>query len=268
MSDDELFNPNNQYNLNSAIMKKIVYVMLFFSALLWLGGCCIPRCMCDYDYCDEDDDFIYGPEFYYRLSNYTGKDVNENSKLVGNPGIGGYIQWQPKKVDQIRFRTGFRYDLYGSSFNYSSGETTFKDKDRLSYLTVPAFLNYKISDKFRVQAGPDFSLLLGAKSIQKNQDLKTIRSGTDNYNKVQMGLNVEASYNFKHGLEGFVGYSRGLNTIGSGDFNQKIFNNGFYIGTRYRVDRVVKTLFRSHDHEDSGGSNHRYYHNHDDEKQN
>ena len=247
-------------------MKKILYLTFFFSALLLLGGCCVPRCMCDYG-CDyEEDDFTYGPEFFYRLSNNTGKDVNSDSKLVGNPGIGGYLQWKPKKVERIKLRTGLRYDRYGSSFNYSSGETKYKDKDRLSYLSVPLALNYEMTDKFHVQAGPDFSYLFDAKSIQKNQDIKTIRSGTDNFNKVQIGFNVEADYRLKHGIEAFAGYNRGLNTIYSGDYNQKIFNNGFYIGTRYRIDRIVKALSRSNKRKENGEGHHGYYHHKDSEK--
>jgi len=244
-------------------MKKILYLLIFITSLLLLGGCC---CSHYYSCEPEPENFTYGPEFLYQLSNFYGKDANKDSKLVGNPGIGGYLQYNPGDIDKISFRTGVRYLPSGSRFDYSTEGTKNIGIDRLNYLTVPLNAMYKISDKIQVQAGPDFSFLLGAKQIMKNQDLKTIHSGTDSFNKFQMGFNLEASYNLKHGIEVFAGYNRGLNTIFSSNSDQKIFNNGFNIGARYRINRFVKAISHSHDHDDNGGGHHRYYHNDDNEK--
>ena len=217
-------------------MKKILHPAFFIAALLMFGGCCVPRFLCD----PETGNVRYGGEISYRISNYVGEDVNEDSKPVGNPGLGLFFNWIPcDECPLFGLRSGLRFDGYGSRLDYSGDGIEDKAKDRLSYLTLPFTFNYEVANNFRVEAGPDVSFLLNAKQIQTYQGEKTTLNGTEYYSKAQVGLNIGVSYVHQSGVEFFAGYNRGLNKLRSSDYDQKIFNSSFNIGARYNINNLL-----------------------------
>lgn len=104
------------------------------------------------------------------------------------------------------------------------------DKDiSLNYINIPLMFQYMYDNGFRLQAGPQLGVLVGAKSkiLNVQTDVK------DNFESIDLGLGIGVSYvnpatNF--GVD--FRYNHGLtNIIKLGDEN--FYNRGFQVGVFY-----------------------------------
>lgn len=100
---------------------------------------------------------------------------------------------------------------------------------RLNYLTLPVMAKYYIEDKFSVEAGPQFGILLSAKGEDNGEttDLKDITKSADIGFALGLGYKLENQVNF--GLRYYFG-SNINNYEGDSD---KIANRVFQISAGY-----------------------------------
>lgn len=96
----------------------------------------------------------------------------------------------------------------------------------LTYLNIPVLFQYMFNYGFRIQAGPQLGLLLGAKSEINDVDIK------DQFKSIDFGLSIGASY--VHVPSGFgvdARYNIGISDIS--ETTDKVTNSGLQIGVFY-----------------------------------
>ncbi len=215
-------------------MKQLKIFTILCIVCTIINGCCITRPNCN----PEGGNFIYGPDISYRSSKFTGSDAQKDeTKRIGSIGLGGYIHWIfCEDYPDLGFLSGLYYNQHGVKIDYSSDD---QSKLRLSYLTIPLTFTYRVHNGISVEAGPDLSFLLSAK------DKNTYNGQTETYDfkdetkNFQFGYNIAVSYmHDQSGLGGFVRWNGGLSKVRTSDSNNKIYNGGFSIGARYRINHL------------------------------
>lgn len=100
----------------------------------------------------------------------------------------------------------------------------------LSYLNVPVLVQYMWDNGFRVEAGPQFGFLVGAKSKlgSSNIDVK------DNYNTFNFSVPVGLGYLTRSGLGFDARYNIGVSNINKGSGTLRA--NTFQFGIFYQFD--------------------------------
>jgi hypothetical protein len=108
----------------------------------------------------------------------------------------------------------------GQGMELTTGSSTFDVK--LNYLNLPVMIQYMFDNGFRVEAGPQFGLLLNAK-IQDNTGTTSI---TKNYKKGDVGLGFGLNYLTYSGFGIGGSYNLGLGNINKteGATANKIYN--------------------------------------------
>ncbi len=99
----------------------------------------------------------------------------------------------------------------------------------LNYLNIPVLVQYMFGDGFRVQAGPQFGILLSAK--QKFDDTSVdVKEGV---NSIDFSIPVGLSYKRPSGFGVDLRYAFGLSNV-SEDDDEKITNSGLQLGVFYQ----------------------------------
>lgn len=99
------------------------------------------------------------------------------------------------------------------SFSHIMGEDkSTETKYRLNYLSMPVLLNYKVSKKFSVEAGPEVDLLINAKK-QIGATSSNITHDTEERN---FGIAAGVEYELIKSISLNARYLHGLNHIGIG----------------------------------------------------
>jgi len=185
----------------------------------------------------------WGPELSFRIAKFTGSTASDwDTKSLGTIGFGGYIHWHfIEDMPQLGFLSGLFYNQFGGRWEYSD----VKEKDKLSYLTIPITFTYEIIDGLRVEVGPDISFLVATKWIYDEGGDKTTESFKDDAAKAQIGYNLAISYT--HEESGFGGFFRWNGAFTNpyskdyiGDDDWKVHNGGFSFGIRYALSKIVQ----------------------------
>lgn len=128
-------------------------------------------------------------------------------------------------------QTELLYSQYGAFVNEDKGVTFAKARLNLDYITVPVMLQYNVSPKFYVEAGPEFGLMVSNKYKLENGTSLKISEGL---NKFNLGLGLGLGYDITKNIGFNARYVAGLtNTIkkGYGDSNT---NSTFQLGMTYK----------------------------------
>jgi len=152
-------------------------------------------------------------------------DNNDNSSFDPRIGINGGL------IGHIHFTTHFAVqpELIYSSKGAIYRLANVDHKLRLNYLSIPILFQYMFNNGFRIQAGPEISILLQAK--QKTGSL-TIDVKND-FKSLDFGLAGGLSY--VHPPTGFgidLRYVKGLANINS-ESPETSKNQGFQLGVFY-----------------------------------
>ncbi|HEY3403734.1 MAG TPA: porin family protein [Ohtaekwangia sp.] len=110
---------------------------------------------------------------------------------------------------------------------YSSQGAKYGDdlKLQLDYINIPILFQYMFDNGFRLQAGPQAGILVGAKA--DGEDVK------DGFETLDLGLGIGASYvNPATSFGVDVRYNLGLSNINDND-DVDSFNRGFQLGVFY-----------------------------------
>ena len=132
---------------------------------------------------------------------------------------------------QIGVQTELLYAMFGSTFTDEGDFAKYK----VNYLLVPVMGRYNFPNGFSVMAGPQFGLLLSAKSnIDGNKhDFK------DDMKKTDIFFAVGGEYKLPNGLLLGLRYQHGLtNTEKDADVNY-IKNRGFSLTVTYKLKQSI-----------------------------
>jgi Outer membrane protein beta-barrel domain len=130
-------------------------------------------------------------------------------------GLGKKFSVQPEVLfNQYQHDTTSKFsDIY--QFNHVSNI-------KLNYLSIPILLNYKASDFFTLQAGPQFGILM-------DQNVKLVQNGKDAFKKGDFSLLGGVQLKFSS-VRIYGRYVVGLNNINDIDNKDKWKNQGFQLG--------------------------------------
>jgi hypothetical protein len=104
------------------------------------------------------------------------------------------------------------------------GATYSGDEIKLSYINVPVIGQYMFGEGFRIQTGPQFGFLVGAKS--GDNDVK------DNFNGFDLSWSFGAGYITPSGFGVDARYNLGLTDISESNTNVK--NSVWQLGLFYQ----------------------------------
>lgn len=170
----------------------------------------------------------------------TSSSVSNPPRLLPHLGIFSEI----KIASIVSFQPEILFSMkgYHTKSKSSSGSTSseFDDKVTLSYIDVPLQLRFNIGKGFNILAGPYVGFLMGASdkstSIVTNGTNSTKSennsSGTDGFNKSQVGLNLGVGYQFENGLNIGATWNKGFSKVYNAYTNT---SNVFQISVAYRL---------------------------------
>lgn len=149
----------------------------------------------------------FGVKGGLNISTIVGGDVEDTKSLVGFH-VGGFAEIHV--VQRFFIQPELLYSTQGSKFD---GGPILGDADlKLDYLSIPVLAKYYIVDnKFSVEAGPQFGVLVSAKS--DGEDVKDFTRSTD------FGFNIGAGYNFTDNFSVGLRYTIGLSPISDQDID-------------------------------------------------
>jgi hypothetical protein len=161
-----------------------------------------------------------------------------------NLGVkGGLNLYNVSGNDNFNLRSGLHVGLLGHihltdtyaiqpEVFLSTQGTTFRNSETwldLNYLNIPVLFQYMFNNGFRLQAGPQFGLLLNARertgrvSVDINDQISTL----------DLGVSIGASYVFQStGFGVDARYNHGLTDINKVE-NDVYTNRGFQVGVFY-----------------------------------
>ena len=219
-------------------VKKLSLYCMVPAIVLIINSCVIAKTNSD-----PDGALTWGPELSFRISKFTGSTAKDwETMSLGTIGFGGFIHWHfSESVPLLGFLSGLFFNSYGGRWEYSD----VKEKDRLSYLTIPITFTYEIIDGLRAEVGPDLSFLVGTKWTYDEGGDKTTESFNDDAAKVQIGYSIAVSYTHdESGLGGFIRWNGAFTNPYSSDYigddDWKVHNGGFSFGIRYALSQIIQ----------------------------
>lgn len=163
---------------------------------------------------------IKGGLNFYTIN--TDNDQTYDGRTSFHLGMLGHIHLNKKWAVQPEIM----YSAQGGKYTILGSEITL----RLNYINVPVLLQYMFDNGFRLEAGPQFGFLAGAKTVV-NDNITSIKNDINTFDfalgvgvgylHTASGLGIDARYNF-----------------GITDINEtssvKSTNNGFQLGLFYQ----------------------------------
>jgi opacity protein-like surface antigen len=162
----------------------------------------------------------FGAKAGLNMSNVTGDNSGENKMKIGfqvgafaNIGVSEKFAVQP----ELLFST--------QGTKYTGGST------ELNYLNIPIMAQYKVADKFSLEAGPQIGFLMSAKAKADgggSADIKEFLNSTD------FGIGVGAGYDVAENINLGLRYTIGVSNLNKeGDAKNANSNLAFAIGYRF-----------------------------------
>jgi len=159
------------------------------------------------------------------LNLYTiNSDNNSESKLKAgfNVGLIGHIHIK----SHFAIQPEVVFSTQGYKYNLSSGDV---ESLNLNYINIPVLFQYMFNNGFRLQAGPQLGILVGAHSKNNNNSIDT----KDNFNPLD--LSIAAGVSYVHPPSGFgvdARYNFGISNINKYG-TVKSSNSGLQLGIFY-----------------------------------
>lgn len=173
--------------------------------------------------------------------NFASLGGDETDDLDGKTGfhIGGLVEIPI--TEKFAVQPELLYSALGAKVEESEeifGETfTYESKLKLDYIAIPIMAKYYIIDGLSVELGPQFGILVSAKSETEisgggesesdEEDLK------DFYNTLDLGAGIGASYRLPMGVFFSARYVLGFSNINKDSDDFKNQNNVIQISAGY-----------------------------------
>jgi opacity protein-like surface antigen len=164
----------------------------------------------------------FGAKAGLNLSNVTGDDTSDNKMKIGfqvgafaNIGVSEKFAVQPELV----------YSAQGNKFD-GEGNVSLE----LNYINLPIMAQYKVTDKFSLEAGPQIGFLMSAKvkGDGGSADVKEFLNSTD------FGIGVGAGYDITENINLGLRYTIGVSNLNKeGDAKNSNSNLAFALGYRF-----------------------------------
>lgn len=172
--------------------------------------------------------FSLGIKAGANVNKLTGKSFNEQFTYGYHVGafsqikLGNRLELQPEVVfNQVNLDTASQF-----SELYKINSSTFSNI-KLSYLSIPLILNYKLSKGFSIQAGPQYGILL-----DQHKDL--LQNGKSAFKEGD--FSVLAGMQIKFASFRIYGrYVVGLNNINDIDNRDKWKNQSIQLGVGFAI---------------------------------
>lgn len=144
------------------------------------------------------------------LSNLKGNIENETPKF--GVQLGGFAEF---KITNVFFiQPEILYSTQGGKYELSGVDYLYKQELNSSYLNIPIMAKYYVVDKLILEAGPQIGFLLTAKGKFETRDGADFLSGNgsakDIYQKVNVGFNIGAGYDFTENISAGIRYHSGM----------------------------------------------------------
>jgi len=162
----------------------------------------------------NDDNTKYDPRVGYHFG------------ILGHIHFNRQFAIQPEIVYSAQ---GAKYEISNKTFKYN-----------LDYINVPVLFQYMFDNGFRIQAGPQVSFLVSAKSKLNNNTT----DNKDNLKPIDFGLSIGASYvvpSTGFGID--ARYNLGLTNINK-DSAVKSTNRGLQLGVFYIFGHNSKIVLK------------------------
>jgi opacity protein-like surface antigen len=137
--------------------------------------------------------------------------------------LGGYVNFSV--TDKFKLQPELLYQGMGGSF----GDVTFKSE----YVNIPVLAQYAVTNNFKLEAGPQFGILLSSKSA--GEDIK------DAFKSSDFQLLIGASINVTDAIGIGARYGMSMTSIAAdvdqayNDVNSSIKNKAFSIMLTYKL---------------------------------
>ncbi len=161
-------------------------------------------------------------------SNQSKAKLGLNAGFLASISVAKKITLQPEILYSDK---GYRYSL---SDIISEGTLSF------NYLSVPLLVGFQPDERFTILAGPELGYLIKANSKFDNQDVDV----SDNFRKIDVGLNVGLAYRIVKGFGLELRYCHGFGRLVEGmivdQYGAEIghkkmgSNRAFQLGAFYR----------------------------------
>lgn len=192
--------------------------------------------------------YDYGLKGDLNLSNLRGdyptipyEDVKLHIKRTIGFNFGGFIEYkindrlsiQPELLISIQgnklelISEYYNIEYYDDMYNYEYNKETFSQRPKLYYLNIPVLLKYKVFEKVNLDFGPQFGILLSAKSKWIYDDFNY----PSEYESIIVDLLRRGEYTF---LGESVIVKKGM----------KRFDLGLHIGMSYELNEKLFIQFR------------------------
>ncbi|MBA6152393.1 porin family protein [Gelidibacter maritimus] len=159
----------------------------------------------------------FGLKTGLNIANLTGGDVDKNNLYSFH--IGGLAEF--KLSDTFALQPELLYTRQGSEVENSM-------KVKLDYLAIPVMAKYYLTDKFSLEAGPQFSFLIDDKAEFDDSALPDAETDASSFD---FGLNIGLGYAITPNIFTQARYNYGITTVAE---NPDIKNSVFQISLGYK----------------------------------
>ena len=144
---------------------------------------------------------------------------------------GGYLSLMFS--DNLGIQPEVQFSMQGANLDLAAlGAGTGTLSEKLTYVNVPVFIKYNIIKILNVHAGPQFGMLVSAKSVANG----TTTDIKNNFKSSDISAVFGAGLNLPFGISGGLRYSLGLTNIdGTNTSGLTIKNKTFQIYVGYRL---------------------------------
>jgi hypothetical protein len=166
-----------------------------------------------------------------------GGDVPSNAKSKIGFHIGGIAEYMLS--DEFGVQAELLYSALGNKVEESIEGVSFKQKTKLSYITLPVVAKYFVTDEIALEAGPQFSFLMSAEiegeGTFEGQSQSATEDISDFTNGIDLGFGIGGSYKTDGGLFFGLRYVLGLSNINS-DGPDTVNNNVLQVSAGYKFN--------------------------------
>lgn len=233
-----------EISLNFKIMKKLILGLAFAGSLLVNAQ----------EKTKSSSPITFGVKAGFNASTLSKADQYDNDQKL-KPGFNAGVfvnipvaqkfSIQPEILfNQLGSKTEERELYYVNSDKYKR-EADYKKN--LNYLSIPVMVQYNILPQLYVEAGPEFSFLLGGKN--KGDVTTTTTTGNttvtetssfsnkinkDFHNKFNFGIGIGAGYYFTQNFGVTARFTAGITDVYKHNSGDAIRNNAFQVGVAYK----------------------------------
>ncbi|AUC74941.1 PorT family protein [Olleya sp. Bg11-27] len=152
------------------------------------------------------------------VTNFTGGDADRNNLFSFH--VGGFAEFELNET--ISIQPELLYSRQGS-------EAGNAIKVKVDYLVIPILAKYYLSEKFSIDAGPQFSFLVNDKAEFNDSSIPDADTDASSFD---FGLNVGFGYAITTNLLAQVRYNYGITTVAE---NPDIKNSVFQVSLGYKL---------------------------------